>query len=320
MLEVANTWRVLVTGAAGFLGSHLCDLLLSRGHHVTGMDNLMTGHMSNLASAMRNSAFEFIEHDVLIAFDGVFDQIYHLASPASPPVYQKHPIETAKINFLGTLNALELAQRTGARFLLASTSETYGDPEVHPQTESYCGNVNQTGPRACYDEGKRIAETLAFDFHRMRNVDIRVVRIFNTYGPRMNPNDGRVVSSFIDQAIEGRDITLFGDGSQTRSFCFYMDLIVGLERMMNADDITGPVNLGNPEEIKIAELAISVIAMTNSSSRVVNRALPEDDPKLRCPDISKAIRLLNWKPEVSLQEGLAETIAYCRKNLLRAST
>lgn len=305
--------KILVTGAAGFLGSHLCDQLLNRGHHVTGLDNFLTGQASNLANAMLDANFEFKLCDVMDPVDGDYDQIYHLASPASPPMYQKAPIETAKINFLGTLNMLELAEQCGARFLLASTSETYGDPLQHPQTEEYWGNVNQIGPRGCYDEGKRIAETLAFDFHRTRHVDIRVVRIFNTYGPRMNPLDGRVVTAFISQAFDGRDLTIFGDGTQTRSFCFYKDMVCGLELMMNAQNIAGPVNLGNPEEVSVEGLARLIIKMTRSSSRLVNHPLPQDDPQQRCPDISKAVSLLNWQPKVPLIEGVGETIEHFRQ-------
>ncbi|MEM8790934.1 MAG: UDP-glucuronic acid decarboxylase family protein [Pseudomonadota bacterium] len=310
---------MLVTGAAGFLGSHLCDLLLSRGHYVTGIDNFMTGHADNLQSALASPAFDFVEHDVITPFEGRFDQIYHLASPASPPIYQTDPVGTAKINFLGTLNMLELAERSGARFLLASTSETYGDPTVHPQPETYCGNVNQTGPRACYDEGKRMAETLTFDFHRQRDVDVRVVRIFNTYGPRMNPADGRVISNFIDQAFRGQDITLFGDGSQTRSFCYYEDLIDGLESMMNAEDTAGPVNLGNPEEMSIGQLAEMIVAMTGSSSKIVLKPLPQDDPRQRRPDISKAKQLLNWEPTIPLRDGLGKTIAHFETLMAQSS-
>jgi UDP-glucuronate decarboxylase len=305
--------KTLVTGAAGFLGSHLCDALLRQGHRVTGLDNFRTGYSENLALANTHPRFEFIEHDVQVPFSGSYDRIFHLASPASPPMYQLEPIETAKINFLGTLNALDLAHSTGARFLLASTSEVYGDPAVHPQTEDYWGNVNQTGPRACYDEGKRISETLAFDFHRQHNVDIRVVRIFNTYGPRMNPNDGRVVSNFIDQAICGRNITVFGNGQQTRSFCFYSDLVNGLMRMMEADGIVGPINLGNPSEVTMLELAQQIIALTGSSAELEMQPLPIDDPKRRQPDITKAQRVLGWNPIVSLRDGLAETIAYNAK-------
>ena len=311
--------KILVTGAAGFLGSHLCDVLLKRGHHVTGMDNFQTGRISNLATAMSHCAFDLIVNDVVEPFGGAFDQIYHLASPASPPMYQKNPIDTAKTNFLGTLNALELAEKTGARFLLTSTSETYGDPAIHPQVEEYNGNVNQTGPRACYDEGKRIAETLAFDFHRTRNVDIRVVRIFNTYGPRMSPVDGRIISNFIDQAFAGRDITIFGDGSQTRSFCFYEDLIDGLERMMNAENTIGPINLGNPEEIEVVQLAKMIVEMCRTQSKPVSRELPQDDPKQRRPDISKAGALLNWRPKVTLLDGLERTISYFAENRAQAS-
>jgi UDP-glucuronate decarboxylase len=300
--------KIVVTGAAGFLGSHLCDRLLDDGHEVTGLDNLLTGSLANLDRARTNPAFAFVEHDVTHAFDHACDQIYHLASPASPPMYQRDPIRTAKINFLGTLHALELAQRTGARFLLASTSETYGDPEIHPQPESYWGRVNQTGPRACYDEGKRIAETLTFDFHRHHGVDVRVIRIFNTYGPRMDPDDGRVISSFIDQALQGLPITVFGDGSQTRSFCYYADLIDGMIRMMNASPIIGPVNLGNPEEIGIGDLARLVIELTRSTSAIVTRSLPQDDPRQRRPDISLAHAALDWRPGIDLRDGLRRTI------------
>ena len=311
--------NILVTGAAGFLGSHLCDLLLEQGHKVTGLDNLQTGFISNLTNAIHNPRFEFIEHDVIEPFGGSYEQIYHLASPASPPAYQKLPIETAKTNFIGTLNTLELAAETGARYLLASTSETYGDPLVHPQTEEYYGNVNQTGPRACYDEGKRIAETLCFDFHRSKGVDIRVVRIFNTFGPRMNPADGRVISNFIDQAYSGQDITVYGEGKQTRSFCFYSDLIDGLERMMNKDNVTGPINLGNPEELEIGELAKLVLKITGSSASIVAGDLPQDDPKKRKPDISKARELLGWTPTVPFLQGLEETISYFSHNRAKVS-
>lgn len=300
--------RILITGSAGFLGSHLCDRLLQQGHHVVGIDNYLTGRAENLTQAFAHPAFEFKNHDVVTPFGGEFDQIYHLASPASPPMYQRNPVETAKINFIGTLNAMELAKRTGARILLTSTSEVYGDPEVHPQPEGYFGNVNQTGPRACYDEGKRIAETLAFDYHRQYGVDIRVVRIFNTYGPRMHNGDGRVVSQFIADAFAGRDIAVFGTGQQTRSFCFHADLVAGLDKMMNVDGLTGPINLGNPEEISIFDFAELVIELTGSSSRIVTRSLPIDDPKQRRPDISLAKRLLGWTPGVSLREGLLETI------------
>lgn len=307
--------RILVTGASGFLGSHLCDRLLDSGCHVTGLDNFLTGHAKNLAQARLNSAFSFIEHDVIQPFEGEYDQIYHLASPASPPMYQKNPIETAKINFLGTLNTLELARKTGARVVLASTSETYGDPHVHPQPEHYNGNVNQTGPRACYDEGKRIAETLACDFKRQYGVDIRIARIFNTYGPRMNPRDGRVVCQFIDQALRNEAITIFGDGSQTRSFCYYTDLVDGLDRLMNAKTTNGPVNLGNPEEISIRALGELLIELLGSASTISTKALPVDDPVQRCPDISKAKSLLGWAPSISLRDGLLETIAFCAAEL-----
>lgn len=302
--------KIIVTGAAGFLGSHLCDRLLEEGHEVTGIDSFLTGHIRNLDKALRHPRFTFVEHDVLVPFDCVCDQIYHLASPASPPMYQIDPVRTAKINFLGTLNVLELAHRTRARMLLASTTETYGDPKVHPQPESYFGNVNQTGPRACYDEGKRIAETLTFDFHRHHGVDVRVVRILNTYGPRMNPEDGRVISSFIDQALHGRDITVFGNGMQTRSFCCFSDLVDGLYRMMNNPGTIGPVNLGNPEEITVDDLARIVIEMTGSASAIATVVLPQDDPRQRRPDISLARAILGWGPTIPLRKGLTHTIDY----------
>lgn len=302
--------RIVVTGAAGFLGSHLTDRLLAEGHHVTGVDNLLTGHRHNLEQATRYPTFSFVEHDVVdpLPLGCGWDQVYHLASPASPPMYQRDPVQTARINFLGTLNALELARKAGARFLLASTSETYGDPEVHPQPESYRGNVNQTGPRACYDEGKRIAETLSFDFHRQHGVDIRVARIFNTYGPRMNPDDGRVVSSFIDRALRGQDVTVFGDGSQTRSFCYVSDLVDGLCRLMTTEATLGPVNLGNPEEISMLDLARTIIGMTGSASEVAFAALPQDDPRQRRPDITRAGDVLGWGPTIALRDGLSRTI------------
>ncbi|TCL09052.1 UDP-glucuronate decarboxylase [Shimia isoporae] len=300
--------KVCVTGAAGFLGSHLCDRLLSEGHAVTGIDNYLTGFPKNLAQAKENPNFTLLKHDVEQPMSGEFDLVYHLASPASPPMYQKDPIATARINFLGTLNALELARRSNARFLLASTSETYGDPKVHPQPETYAGNVNQTGPRACYDEGKRIAETLAYDFARQYGLETRVVRIFNTFGPRMHPEDGRVVTSFVYRALRGEDLTVFGDGSQTRSFCYFSDLIEGLVRMMNATSVNGPVNLGNPEEITIAELAQLIVEMTNSGSKLTFKPLPQDDPRQRKPDITKAKAVLGWEPQVTMREGLQRTI------------
>ncbi len=304
--------KILVTGAAGFLGSHLCDRLLADGHIVTGIDNLFTGRLRNLSEAMRNPSFKFHEHDVQAPFAGDYDRIFHLASPASPPHYQLHPIETAKTNFLGTLNALELARKTNARILLTSTSEIYGDPLQHPQTEAYFGNVNPIGPRSCYDEGKRIAETLAFDFKRVHGIEIRVARVFNCYGPRMNPMDGRVVSNFITQALQGHDITIYGDGSQTRSFCHVADLIDGLVALMECDSVETPVNIGNPEEITVGDVARIVIAMTGSRSQVVTRELPQDDPKRRKPDITRAQNELHWTPRIPFREGLVSTVDYFR--------
>ena len=304
--------RVLVTGGAGFLGSHLCDALLAEGHEVVALDSLHSGHLENLSKAMAKPGFRFVEHDVRNPFEGTFDRIFHLGCPASPPVYQEDPIATAQTCFLGTLNMLELARQTGARVLLASTSEVYGDPHVHPQREDYLGNVNPTGPRACYDEGKRIGESLAFDFERMHDTEVRVARIFNTYGPRMHRDDGRVVSNFVNQALEGRDITLFGDGSQTRSFCYYADLVRGLVALMDQPDQPGPVNLGNPHEVRIDDLARLVIRMTGSGVQLVTRDLPQDDPTRRCPDITRASTVLGWAPEVGLEDGLAETIAHFR--------
>ena len=300
--------RALVTGAAGFLGSHLCDRLLAEGRRVMGVDNLMTGRRRNLDHLRNHPRFEFAFHDVLTPFSGQFDEIWHLACPASPPAYQADPIATARIAFEGTLNMLRLAQGCGARVLVASTSEVYGDPDVHPQREDYLGAVNPTGRRACYDEGKRIAETLSFDFHRMHGVEVRVARIFNTYGPRMNASDGRVVSNFIVQALTGEDITLYGDGSQTRSFCYVDDLIEGLMRLMTGTG-TGPVNLGNPNEFTVRELAETVLAMTGAGSRLVLRNLPQDDPRRRRPDIRLAEDTLDWRPRVALKEGLRKTIA-----------
>ena len=310
--------RVLVTGAAGFLGSHLCDRLVAMGRDVVGIDNYYTGRRGNIEHLLGNSRFEMIHHDVTQPFWGEFGQIYHLACPASPPFYQANPIATTKVNFLGTYNMLGLAKRTGARFFFASTSEVYGDPEVHPQSESYRGSVNPIGIRACYDEGKRVAETLCFDYHRKHGIDIKVARIFNTYGPRMNAEDGRVVSNFIVQALRGEDITIYGDGSQTRSFCYVDDLIDGCLALMDADTaFTGPVNLGNPSEFTIVELAELVARLTNTRPKLVNRPLPADDPKQRQPDISLARKVLGWAPKVPLEEGLQRTIAYFATELRR---
>ncbi|MDW9503466.1 NAD-dependent epimerase/dehydratase family protein [Sinorhizobium meliloti] len=303
--------RILVTGGAGFLGSHLCELLLGAGHEVICLDNFSTGLRRNIAPLKRFDTFRVIAHDVVEPIDLEVDEIYNLACPASPPHYQADPIQTTKTCVIGSLNLLDLAARRGARIFQASTSEIYGDPHVHPQVESYWGNVNPFGPRSCYDEGKRCAETLFFDFHKSHGVEIKIVRIFNTYGPRMRPDDGRVVSNFIVQALKGEDITIYGDGSQTRSFCFVEDLIDGFVRLMaSPPSLTGPVNLGNPAEFTIGELAEEVIRLTGSRSKIVRRPLPVDDPRQRRPDISLATEELGWRPKVNLAEGLAHTIRY----------
>lgn len=305
--------RVLVTGGAGFLGSHLCERLLAEGHEVLAVDNYFTGRRANIAHLLSNPRFEIMRHDICFPLYVEVDEIYNLACPASPVHYQFDPVQTTKVSVLGAINMLGLAKRVKARILQASTSEVYGDPAVHPQPEEYRGNVNPIGPRACYDEGKRCAETLFFDYHRQHRLEIKVVRIFNTYGPRMHPNDGRVVSNFIVQALKGEDITLYGDGTQTRAFCYVDDLIEGMLRMMASPrEVTGPVNLGNPHEIPIRELAERIIALTGSRSRLIHRPLPEDDPTQRCPDITKARSLLGWEPRVPLEEGLGRTIAYFR--------
>ena len=307
--------RILVTGGAGFLGSHLCDRLLADGNDVICLDNLFTGRKDNIRHLLANPYFEFIRHDVTEPIRLEVDQIYNLACPASPVHYQYNPIKTAKTSVLGAMNMLGLAKRTRARILQASTSEVYGNPQVHPQPESYWGSVNPIGLRSCYDEGKRLAETLFFDYHRQNGVDIRVIRIFNTYGPRMNPSDGRVVSNFIVQALRGEDITVYGDGTQTRSFCYVDDLIEGMVRMMEAEDFTGPVNLGNPGEFTMLELAEKVIRLTGSRSRMVHEPLPGDDPAQRRPVINLAKEKLGWQPTVELEEGLRRTIAYFREIL-----
>lgn len=303
--------RILVTGGAGFIGSHLCRKLLEQGHEVICLDNLFTGTKSNIASLLEHPQFEFIRHDVTEPIMLEVDEIYHLACPASPVHYQYNAIKTIKTNILGSMNMLGLAKRVKAKILQASTSEVYGDPLEHPQEETYWGNVNPIGIRACYDEGKRCAETLFFDYYRQNQVNIRVVRIFNTYGPNMHPNDGRVVSNFIVQALQGKDITIYGDGSQTRSFCYVDDLVEGMIQMMNGpDEFTGPVNLGNPNEFTILELAEKVIELTNSQSGLVFKPLPQDDPKKRHPDITLAFQKLDWQPRIQLEDGLKETIAY----------
>ena len=307
--------RILVTGGAGFLGSHLCERLLAEGHEVICLDNFYTGRKINIAHLLGNPSFELMRHDVIDPFKAEVDQIYNLACPASPPHYQFNPIKTTKTSVMGAINVLGLAKRVKARVFQASTSEVYGDPEVHPQPESYRGSVNPIGPRACYDEGKRCAETLFFDYHRENKVDIRVVRIFNTYGPRMLANDGRVVSNFIVQALQGHDITVYGDGTQTRSFCYVDDLIEGFVRLMNTEGITGPVNIGNPGEFTMLELAEKVLTLVGGKSKIVHRPLPQDDPLQRQPDISLARAKLGWEPTIPLEEGLRRTIAYFRKSL-----
>lgn len=304
--------RILVTGGAGFLGSHLCERLLRDGHEVLCLDNFFTGRKASIRHLFKEPGFELLRHDVVDPFKCEVDQIYNLACPASPIHYQFNPIKTTKTSVMGAINCLGLAKRVKARVFQASTSEVYGDPDVHPQPESYRGLVNPIGPRACYDEGKRCAETLFFDYYRENDVDIRVGRIFNTYGPRMLPNDGRVVSNFIVQALAGKDITIYGDGSQTRSFCYVDDLIEGFVRFMAQTESVGPMNLGNPSEFTIRELAEKVIALTGSSSRIVCRPLPADDPKQRQPDITSARSLLGWEPKVSLETGLRRTIEFFR--------
>lgn len=306
--------RVLVTGGGGFLGSHLCERLLRDGHEVLCLDNFYTGRKQNISHLMSDSMFEFIRHDVTFPIYLEVDRIYNLACPASPVHYQRSPVQTTKTSVHGAINMLGLAKRVGARILQSSTSEVYGDPAVHPQREDYWGNVNPIGIRSCYDEGKRCAETLFFDYYRQHRLPIKVVRIFNTYGPRMHPNDGRVVSNFIVQALRGEDITIFGEGTQTRSFCFVEDLIEGMVRMMGTDpEVTGPINLGNPTEMTIRELADTILELTGSTSKLVKRPLPADDPVRRRPDIGKAKALLDWEPRVPLREGLARTVEYFRE-------
>src|SRR3984957_2166447 len=308
--------RILVTGGAGFLGSHLCERLLAHGHDVLCVDNFFTGSKTNITHLATQPRFELIRHDVTFPLYIEVDKIYNLACPASPIHYQFDPVQTTKTSVHGAINMLGLAKRVKARILQASTSEVYGDPEIHPQVESYWGRVNPIGIRSCYDEGKRCAETLFFDYHRQHGLDIKVVRIFNTYGPRMHPNDGRVVSNFIVQALRGGDITIYGNGRQTRSFCYVDDLIEAMTRMMaTAADFPGPVNIGNPGEFTMLELAEKVIQLTDSKSRVIHQPLPSDDPKQRQPDISLAKDKLHWEPKVSLEDGLKETIGYFRKTL-----
>lgn len=310
LMDNYHSKRILITGGAGFLGSHLCERLLNEGNEILCLDNFFTGTKNNITHLMDNHNFEIIRHDVEFPIHLEVDEIYNLACPASPPHYQHNPIHTNKTSVLGAINMLGLAKRNNAKIMQASTSEVYGDPHVHPQTEDYWGNVNPIGIRSCYDEGKRCAETLFFDYHREHNLKIKVARIFNTYGPNMHPSDGRVVSNFIIQALKGEDITIYGDGSQSRSFCYVDELIDGFIRLMATDDFTGPVNLGNPVEFTIKELAEKVIEMTNSKSKLSLNPLPQDDPKQRQPDITLAKKELGWEPKIKLEEGLIKTIAY----------
>jgi UDP-glucuronate decarboxylase len=306
----------MVTGGAGFLGSHLCERLLRQGDDVLCVDNYFTGRKDNIAHLLGGARFEAMRHDITFPLYVEVDEIYNLACPASPVHYQYDPVQTTKTSVIGAINMLGLAKRVGAKILQASTSEVYGDPTVHPQTEDYRGNVNPMGPRACYDEGKRCAETLFFDYLRQHRTRIKVARIFNTYGPRMHPNDGRVVSNFIVQALRGEDITLYGDGNQTRAFCYVDDLVDGLIRLMaTTEDVTGPINLGNPHEVAVRELADRVVQLTGSGSRTVFMPLPQDDPTQRCPDITLARRVLGWEPSVRLDDGLSNTIDYFRRLL-----
>ncbi|MEM7759661.1 MAG: UDP-glucuronic acid decarboxylase family protein [Cyanobacteria bacterium P01_A01_bin.40] len=309
--------RILVTGGAGFIGSHLIDRLMKQGHDVICLDNFFTGHKRNIRHWIDSPYFELIRHDITEPIRLEVDQIYHLACPASPVHYQYNPVKTIKTNVMGTLNMLGLAKRVKARFLLASTSEVYGDPDVHPQPEEYRGNVNCIGIRSCYDEGKRVAETLAFDYHRQNNVDIRIMRIFNTYGPRMFENDGRVVSNFVVQALKGIPLTVYGDGSQTRSFCYVADLVEGMMRLMNGDHI-GPINIGNPGEYTILQLAETIQKMINPDAELAFKPLPQDDPKQRQPDITKAKNLLGWEPTINLEDGLKLTIEDFRTRIEEA--
>ena len=304
--------KILVTGGAGFIGSHLCDRLLAEGNSVICLDNFFTGTRANIEKHLGNPRFEVIRHDVIEPILIEADQVYHLACPASPVHYQFNPVKTVKTSVLGTINMLGLAKRVKARILIASTSEVYGDPQVHPQTEDYWGNVNPIGIRSCYDEGKRVAETLTMDYHRQNKVDVRIIRIFNTYGPRMLPNDGRVVSNFIVQALKGEPITIYGKGEQTRSFCYVDDLVEGIIRMMNQDGFIGPVNLGNPNEFSIKQLANQVIKITGTKSQIESKPLPQDDPSRRKPDISLAKAKLGWTPGIELDEGLKKTVEHFR--------
>ena len=307
--------KILITGGAGFIGSNLCEKLLQQGNEIICLDNFYTGSKDNIRHLLDNNRFELIRHDITQEYIAEINQIYNLACPASPVHYQLNPIKTVKTNVLGIINMLDLAKRTNARILQASTSEIYGDPLIHPQKEEYRGNVNTIGPRSCYDEGKRVAETLMTDYHRQYKIDTRIIRIFNTYGPKMSLNDGRVVSNFIVQALKNSDITIYGDGSQTRSFCYVDDLIYGMIALMNKDNVSEPINVGNDAEITILELANLIIKLTDSRSKIVNKPLPKDDPVKRKPDLTKARKILNYKPKISLEEGLAETIKYFDKKL-----
>jgi len=308
--------RILVTGGAGFLGSHLCERLLAEGNDVLCVDNYFTGRKDNIVHLMSNPHFEPMRHDITFPLYVEVDQIYNLACPASPIHYQFDPVQTTKTSVIGAINMLGLAKRIGAKILQASTSEVYGDPTVHPQTEDYRGNVNPLGPRGCYDEGKRCAETLFFDYQRQHDLDVKVVRIFNTYGPRMHPNDGRVVSNFIVQALRGQDITIYGDGQQTRSFCYVDDLVEGMMRMMDTEKgFTGPINIGNPGEFTMLQLAEKVLQLVGTKSKLVHKPLPQDDPKQRKPIIDLAKSKLGWEPKVNLDDGLKETVAYFRRTL-----
>ncbi len=308
--------RILVTGGAGFLGSHLCEKLLNQGHDVVCVDNYFTGQKQNVVHLLKHPYFELVRHDVTMPYFVEVDEIYNLACPASPIHYQYNPIKTVKTSVMGAVNMLGLAKRIRAKILQASTSEVYGDPEIHPQTEDYWGHVNPIGERACYDEGKRAAETLFVNYHKQNGVRIKIIRIFNTYGPRMHPNDGRVVSNFIVQALQNKDITIYGDGSQTRSFCYVDDLLEGMVKLMNTgDEITGPINVGNPGEFTILQLAEMVIRMTGAKSKIIYMPLPSDDPMQRKPDITKARNILGWEPKIPLEEGLMKTIGYFKNTI-----
>ena len=312
-MKVRSRKRVLVTGGSGFIGSHLCTRLIDEGCDVLCLDNLYSGEKDNIAHLMSSPYFEFVRHDVTFPFYAEVDEIYNLACPASPIHYQRDPVQTTKTSVHGAINMLGLAKRTGAKILQASTSEVYGDPEIHPQSEDYWGNVNPIGIRSCYDEGKRCAETLFMDYNRQHAVKTKVVRIFNTYGPKMHPNDGRVVSNFIVQALKGNDITIYGDGSQTRSFCYVDDLVNGLITMMATEDsVIGPINLGNPSELSISELATSIVELSESNSKITFKKIPQDDPRRRKPDISVAAKILDWRPTVELKHGLKKTITYLK--------